>query len=100
MSYALTEFGLIRVVKLIHVFTLNVLKISLGWPIFLFKDSSYREEVVECGRIMIPFGYLMAMMMTGIYPKAWLWFIGGIITWKLLEHYHQKSLPKLTQTRE
>jgi len=69
---------------------------GLAWPIMLFVDDGFREGVVECGRLMIPLGYLGSTLMTFIYPWIWAWYIGCFIFWIFLERY-QNRLPMQTQ---
>jgi len=65
-------------------------------PVLLYKDSGFREIVVECGRVALPFLYC-SMVVAPIYPMIIVWFILIFGSWLLLERYHEKQLVK---TRE
>jgi uncharacterized membrane protein len=64
--------------------------LGLLWPVILFKDSEFREQVVECGRLFIPLGYLFCVIMTFIYPWIWAWYLAGVACWVCLDRYHYK----------
>lgn len=63
----------------------------LIWPVMLMRDKIFREIVIECSRLAIPFGYLACVFSTFQYPMIWVWFIAFFASWFMLNRYHERQ---------
>lgn len=86
----------LRNLLLLPIYLLVGLCGGLIFPWLLIKDSSFREALIETGRIAILFGYFASAIFTMRYPWIWAWYISGCLAWYLLMRYHEKNSPKIT----
>jgi hypothetical protein len=63
---------------------------ALTWPVLLFKNTAFREAVVNCGMIAMPFGYFGAVLLMFGYPMIWVWYIIAFALWGALTLFHRR----------
>lgn len=94
LSALIAERGFSRIsVANILIVSLAILAIVIFWPWLLFRVSSFRQDVIDVGRIVVIFGYVASALFTPIYPWVWAWYLGGVLAWYLLTLYHKRISP-------
>ncbi|KKT80930.1 MAG: hypothetical protein A3B99_03480 [Candidatus Yanofskybacteria bacterium RIFCSPHIGHO2_02_FULL_44_12b] len=90
---------LLKLSRKIHLGLALMAISALSWPALIFKYSDFREIVIDVGRIALTAGYFCCAFTMFIYPLVLAWYIAALISWILLEKYHEKSLSLLSKAR-
>ena len=62
---------------------------SICWPWLLFKNTMFREVVLDLGGMGVIMGYVLAALLTPVYPWIWAWYLASVGAFLALRHYHE-----------
>ena len=72
---------------------------GICWPWLLFKNTMFREVVLDLGGMGVIMGYVLAALLTPVYPWIWAWYLASVGAFLALRHYHEcRTLTDRRQT--